>query len=42
MKKALEDAPDVQLSTREFTRYNITETDVLNCSERRWKIKCEM
>ena len=38
----LEDAPDVQFSTGEFTKYEITEPGVLDCCQRLWKRKCKI
>ena len=38
----LSDAPDLQLSTGEFTKYEITEPGKLDIHQRRWKIKYKM
>ena len=41
-ESALADALDVQLSTGEFTKYNITEPSFLDCHQRLWKRKWGM
>ena len=38
----LVDAPDVQLSAVEFTKYTITEPGVLDCQQKRQKTKYEL